>query len=256
MRNSLIMSAISLDALKRRAKTQSRRLLDPQPRPGHYLQPMWGRARDSGGHRGKGARFGERWLWREVGPDYPDGPEDDRRCPYGRPGAVLWVRETWCTERRYDATRPADLPAGAKLHYLADGARPRWAGRVRSPLFLPRQWARWQLTLLDVRLAQLQTLSDADARAEGATPCPYVDGHPRSDSGGCLCHLMDKPMPHVCTFIGRWDELHGPTGSASWFSNPWIWALTFAPRDWSGTQNPAAGPRSCRRGRVDEAPAS
>jgi hypothetical protein len=165
-----------------------------------------------------------------VGPDYPDGPEDDRRCPYGNPGAVLWVREAWCTERRYDTTRPAQLPARARIHYLADGVRPRWAGRTRSPLFMPQRLTRWHLELLDLRLVQLQTLSDADARAEGARPCPYVDGHPNAGPGGCLCHLLDKPMPHVCTFIERWGELHGETGPASWPANPWVWALTFEPR--------------------------
>lgn len=230
MRDSLIMAAISLEALELRTKTQTRRLLHPQPRANHYLQPMWGRSPDSRGRRGKGTRFGERWLWREVGPDYPDGPEDDRRCPLGNPGAVLWVREAWCTERCYDSTRPAALPPRARIHYLAEGVRPRWAGRARSPLFMPRRLTRWHLELVDVRLEHLQAISDADAKAEGAQPCPYVDGHPSAGPGGCLCHLLDEPMPHVCTFTERWDELHGAEGPASWAADPYVWPLTFEPR--------------------------
>lgn len=57
-------------------KTQTRRLVKPQPHPNHVLSPAWGTSPD-------GFEFGAKHLWRENGPDYPDGPEDERRCPYG-----------------------------------------------------------------------------------------------------------------------------------------------------------------------------
>ena len=62
-------------------KTQTRRLVKPQPRPNHYLQPMWGRSPPP-----DPTDFGAPGVWREVGPDYPDGDDDERRCPYGGPG--------------------------------------------------------------------------------------------------------------------------------------------------------------------------
>lgn len=36
-----------------------------------------------------------------------------------------------------------------------------------------------------------------------------------------------RTLPHVCTFIDGWDELHGSKGPASWAANPWTWVITF-----------------------------
>src|SRR5690348_1316393 len=85
----ILFSGPMVRALLAGTKTQTRRILKPQPAHWRYLQPMWGTSPPP-----NPTAFGEPYLWREVGPDYPDSEKDDRRCPYGVPGDRLWVRET------------------------------------------------------------------------------------------------------------------------------------------------------------------
>jgi hypothetical protein len=66
---------------------------------------------------------------------------------------------------------------------------------------LPRWASRLTLEVTDVRVQQLQDISEQDAIAEG------VDSRNH--------------------FMILWDEIHGMVGPKAWGANPWIYALTF-----------------------------
>src|SRR5690348_4127879 len=84
----ILFSAPMVRAILDGRKTQTRRVVKPQLDLGHYLYwqempPLDGKTR-----------------YRRVGADYPDTEKDDGIvCPYGQPGARLWVRETWAVQR-------------------------------------------------------------------------------------------------------------------------------------------------------------
>ena len=59
-------------------KTQTRRVIIPQPKP--YLDYMY---------IGNGKAI-------QCGIDYPDTIDDEVKCPYGGIGDRLWVKETFC----------------------------------------------------------------------------------------------------------------------------------------------------------------
>jgi hypothetical protein len=136
-------------------------------------------------------------------------------CPYGVPGFKLWVKEGWCAGRGYDADPAAglptlaarDIPAGVKIHYLAEGPRPPWAGRIRSPLHMPRAHARIVLGITETRLGRLQDITEEDALAEGIAPAPG--------------------QPAIEAFEGLWAFIHGEDGQKSWAANPMVWAISF-----------------------------
>lgn len=109
-------------------------------------------------------------------------------CPYGRPGDLLYVRETWRTYKTLDHLRPSQIRSGAGIEYTAGGTNVRGEetllgmGKTRTSIHMPRWASRLTLRITDVRVQRLQEISEEDVLAEGA---------------------------------GAWDV------------NPWVWALTF-----------------------------
>jgi hypothetical protein len=121
------------------------------------------------------------------------------RCPYGQPGDQLWVRETVITH--------VSIP---QVHgYAADGCAvtERWQ-KVRNSRFMPRWASRITLEVTDVRVQQVQTISNEDAFAEG---CDF---------------RIAKTPNHVGAFATLWDKINLKRGFG-WYNDPWVWAVTF-----------------------------
>lgn len=126
------------------------------------------------------------------------------------PGDQIWVKELWRTWSDFDHLAPSDLPSMPKIHYMADQNIPRGMGRVRSPMHMPRWASRITLTVTDVRVHRVQSITEADAMAEGVEP------------------ILEPPdggsAPHVAGYRALWDAIHGP---GAWARNDWVVALTF-----------------------------
>jgi hypothetical protein len=204
----IIFSAQMIRALLDGRKTQTRRVLKPQPVGClAWVDPPSG-------------FYPSNKIW--------------SRLPYD-PGDRLWVREAWHTARSLDAKsgkaiEAACLDAGyrhawAPLQYEADGARNNWfrddwpecteAGRYRHAPFMPRWASRLTLIVTDVRVQRLQDISEADARAEGLT---WSDGNPGPMGPTRMVVEARDEFRHL------WNSLHGPE---AWAANPWVVALTF-----------------------------
>jgi hypothetical protein len=133
------------------------------------------------------------------------------RCPYGQPGDLLWVRETWnkCTACNY-----TDRPDG--VLYRADGIRS--AHPWRSSIHMPKWACRIWLRVTDVRVERLQKISTIDAKAEGVDAISMED------------------VPRQATWSQRddfaqlWDRLNAKRGFG-WDVNPWVWIVSFERTD-------------------------
>lgn len=190
-------------------KRMTRRGLSHEPEP----HPI-----DSGRFRWRAGRYG--W-W--AG-DTPPVEEMVAFCPIAVPGDTLYVREPWVTESRYDHLSPAALPPAARVWYLADGAKPDWAGRYRQARFMPRSRSRFDLLVLGVRVERLQDISAEDAVAEGVVPLPLQQGE-----AGCWWSASpEAPELHARSpregFRKLWVSLYGDEG---WDANPWMYSLSF-----------------------------
>lgn len=150
----------------------------------------------------------ETWWVREDHPMLARVP----MCPYGVPGDLLWVRETW-----------AEVPTvcgGTEVVYAADftDGSDRAAGVKYTPsIFMPRWASRLTLRVTDVRVERVREITEDDIRAEG------LDGS----------HLMtDGFGVGIATFDGRahfaelWDTLNAKRGHG-WSVNPWVWVIGF-----------------------------
>lgn len=186
-------------------KTQTRRVVKPQPSP--ELLADYAEIRDRYGS----ARTDAQML------------SDCVPCPYGQPGDRLWVRETFIGARGYDRDPPSRF-GNKPIWYCADGEpdRAQWwqlSDRKRPSIHMPRWASRITLEVTGVRVERLQDISEADARAEGARCVDRATGREV---------MFPDESQHIGSwrlhFREIWESINGP---GSWDANPWVWAIAF-----------------------------
>ncbi|MDR6728950.1 hypothetical protein [Delftia lacustris] len=198
----ILFSAPMVRALLAGTKTQTRRVVKPQPDSTHSGYPYW----NIGGYRASWCRSAE-----DGGPLVPTNP---LLCPYGQPGDRLWVRETFGHFERNENFKP-----GCDVFYRADGdclELEPW----RPSIHIPRWASRILLEITSVRIERLQDISHEDARAEGlecmagAPECGYRNYLDKTS--------QDWTLSPRESFQSLWESINGP---ASWSANPWVWPL-------------------------------
>lgn len=186
----ILFSAPMVRAILDGRKSQTRRIMKPQPDAVLDGEPYW----HIGGYRTR------------IGAKRPFV------CPYGQPGDRLWVRET---------CRAEELPSGLDgVRYLADNAFVpiantseasdawldlAWYGKRASPaspiktvpaIHQPSWASRITLEVVGVRVERLGELSESDALHEG--------------------------VASKAEFIELWKKING-----KWEPEIWIWVLQF-----------------------------
>lgn len=171
-------------------------------------------------------------AWQFMG--YRDGEREvdsvRLRCPYGKPGDRLWVRES--LEQEY-TTADADTPNGCLATYRADSqvvyrnGRPamyEWQRPTLPSIHMPRWASRITLEVTEVRVERLQDISQDDAEMEGIDT---IDSMTCSGDVTQFYTVGDicEPCPRQA-FAELWDSINAKT--YPWESNPWVWAIEFA----------------------------
>ncbi len=146
------------------------------------------------------------------------------KCPYGGYSDLLWVKETWASENRYNHLKPSEIPQTAKIFYLADGGySPFEIGKVRSPLFMPRWASRITREITELRAERLQEITDKDARAEGVEFINKLGYAAWRNYIGGENEPLDSP---IASFQTLWDSLNAKRGYP-WAKNNWVWPIRF-----------------------------
>jgi len=197
----------SVDGIRAGRKTQTRRIVKPQPEG--VEEPEEGFVNCVDGY----CVGRQRYL--AGGPESPHVEVDEiwfpAKCPYGKPGDTLLVAEAWRTEARFDDLKPSELPKDARIHYEADGEKPEWAGRYRNQRFMCNWMCRIRRELTGIRVERVQDISKADVLAEGVTE---RDG----------CPLADVHVGWHEPFAKLWDDTNG---EGAWKRNDWVWVVEF-----------------------------
>jgi hypothetical protein len=177
-------------------------------------------------------------------------------CPYGKPGDQLWVRETWAIADIYDkdsgnqGQMPFELNHGTRgisIWYRAGGEKAyKFAtrGRWRPSIFMPRAASRITLEVTDIRVEQLQDITEEDAIAEGIEPLYSKENI--QTTVGLESYRFGEPVPWtnylwhgrpggtegyssadnaVDSYRSLWDSINGK--KCPWSSNPWVWVVEF-----------------------------
>lgn len=157
-------------------------------------------------------------------------------CPFGGVGDRLWGRETW---------RPVMESGRSFIEYAADNAslpvdRGQLAGQrkvaLRFPgaraevhsenwhpsIFMPRWASRMLDEITEVRIERVQSITDADAIAEG------VESWAASDDGMQMLRELGFAVPTRPRFLFKllWSKING---AESWEANPFAWCISFRP---------------------------
>ena len=187
----ILFSAPMVRAILDGRKTQTRRVVKPQPNVVHAIY--------------NDASIATNLLFRKC---------DQRiHCPYGQPGNRLWVRETWARDDEDGAVMfRADCGLGGDAddwqRGINDGA-PRY--RWRPSIHLPRWASRILLEVIAVRVERLQDISEADALTEGVTfSVPVKPSRAERMARDAYAEL--------------WESING---TGSWDANPWVWVIEF-----------------------------
>ncbi len=111
-----------------------------------------------------------------------------------------------------------------KGRHHKDPQTPAWHKRLGR--FMPRAYARLQLTVTNVRIERLQDISDAEARAEGVShnAIPGCTKVPWGIVG--ISTLQSGFSTPLRAFSGLWNSLHAQPGER-WEDNPWLMVVTF-----------------------------
>lgn len=212
----ILFSAPMVRALLAGTKTQTRRIVKPQPFSVALVA--------SGNHL---------FDYRTDLNDYSRVVPMDKAvtlCPYGAPGDRLWVRETWAVSHALDHLKPREVPKGSGLVYYA--ATENLGGLLKRPsIFMPRWACRITLEVTGVRVERLQAISEGDAIAEGVewNKCPThqtqqsVDAQAMARRIGMAAHY-EAEIDYPGGYRLLWESINGP---ASWDANPWVWVVEF-----------------------------
>lgn len=188
----ILFNAEMVRALLDGQKTQTRRPISPQP---------------------------PRWEWNIHKADRLNVQLDDGkwvRCPTGKPGDLLYVRETF---RLFEGCGCSDHcvcpPTGTPFYRAGDDdGESNW----KPSIHMPRWASRLTLEITDIRVERVQDISEEDAMAEGLKKWPYKNDFAYGYDGGAIDGHGSAPG----AFHALWNSIY-----SNWNDNPWIWVVEF-----------------------------
>lgn len=152
-------------------------------------------------------------------------------CPYGKPGDLLWVRETWT----------GDIFSGSANAFVYKATSPnhrncqeRKLSIWKPSIHMPKAAARIWLQVEEVRVERLQDISEEDAKAEGVKIHSrgnfYLDYVAEAFNTTQFIYRLPSAKQ---SFKTLWElinerrknfiEKHGIT----WIDNPWVWVVKY-----------------------------
>lgn len=193
MEKPILFSTPMVNAIIERRKTQTRRVIKPQPNlvnlknfgysaftPEKHIS-LRGEIIDLG--------YGEVFIKEKY-----------------KKGDILWVRETWAL--------PVDRDGNdAGYQYKADYDGSEW-WKWKPSIFMPKEACRIWLEVINIEPQRLHDISEEDAMAEGISLPNYAEQAIKD---------IKQPEPSEI-FKQLWIKING---EKSWFENPWVWKIEF-----------------------------
>ena len=185
----MIFNAEMVRAILSGQKTQTRRVMKPQP----VLEDAF-----------VGGITKPTWIYKGTAP--PSGWIMHNMCPFGAVGDRIWVRETHHLDQ-YGYTYKADGDWIKEMRESgAFGCDEKWT----PSMHMKRCASRIFLEITNVRVERLNDISEEDAQAEGVSPST---------------HAITPPEAVYRVGFGElWRSIYG---NENWEKNPWVWCISF-----------------------------
>lgn len=201
----ILFSGAMIRAILDGSKTQTRRVITPQPHAGVRRSPF-------------------------VGSGWEDGHGYELRCPWLVDR--LWVREKWGSADGYYQGHEND--AASVVAYAADKQAIQWDAHTprtipawdiaqwnwdvmkwRPSIHMPRWASRISLEIESIRVERLQDITEEDAKAEG------IETWARA----YCSRLPEDELTARAYFELLWNSINRETHP--WESNPFVWMIAF-----------------------------
>ncbi|USD22121.1 hypothetical protein MJO52_03020 [Microbulbifer variabilis] len=196
-------------------KTQTRRLINPQPFNGvsdeEAIKQIGGLPPRLSLHQVINQ------AWRSGCADIP--------CPLGKPDDRLWVRETHHLSHQKKVTYRADYPFNPFNEDECGEDCSMVGEKWRPSIHMPRWASRITLEITAIRIQRIQNISEEDAIAEGVLNSTLQAPPTKT----VMYHCGPWPTP-ICGESARdaygalWESTYGKD---SWDQNPWVWVIEF-----------------------------
>jgi len=186
----ILFSTPMVQAILEGRKTMTRRVIKLQPGHGEYYDEL---------------APGE-YAYISSG-----GISGPYKCPYGNPGDILWVKETFSlfkssfnTQIQYEDGTTDTLRLRVE-DWEKFRIWKRKEGR-HSSLFMFKSMSRIRLLIKSILVERLQDISAEDIKAEG------------------IYYTIDYYASLLQQWQDLWIKINGPE---SWEANPWVWVIKF-----------------------------
>lgn len=188
MEKPILFSTEMVHALLDGKKTQTRRLVKMYKGDEHQL------------------RQNSNWLF------------ENKTCPYGKKGDLLWVRETF---------KKSEFTLNG-FTYKAN-AHPEMPNKGWKPsIYMPKSAARIWLKVTNVRVERLKDISKSSALAEGVFEIEKDEAYK---------DYMKQPGSYagpIGSFFSLWESINGLD---SLIADPWLWVIEFEVVSTTGRDN-------------------
>ena len=175
-------------------KTETRRIMKPQPK----CTDRW-------------CNWGDEWATADASENFE--VVDEWRCPYGKIGDRLWVKETICIY--------PDGNGNPVCVYKATDKKPDtdlWTPSI----FMLRTASRITLKITKIKVEHLQDIDNDGALAEGIEQF-FIDldedAYYDIPIGKNKSIKSDSPVE---AYANLWDSIY-----KNWNDNPWVWVIKF-----------------------------
>lgn len=141
------------------------------------------------------------------------------KCPYGKVGDRLYVRESARVINVRGGSREIDIVYQADGTFKTVRYPERLAPAPKGKLLANgtyREASRITLEITNVRVERLQDISNEDARDEGIEA--FFGGWKNYTDPNVVCQTAKA------SFRTLWESING---TGSWNANPWVWVVEF-----------------------------
>ena len=202
----ILFSTDMVKAILEGRKTQTRRIIKPQPDEGgvSFMKNPPLRWEETTREQWKP------WMWNND-----RGEHISKNCPYGKPGDLLWVRETWA--------KHSTLPGAYEYLERVAGTNLQYQHKWKPSIHMPYEAARIKLIVKRVWVERLNIINWDDATAEGVEQfldpnSPFYENYVDYTGTDLYCYSP------ISSYESLWTKINGPK---SWASNPWVWCVEF-----------------------------
>lgn len=191
-------------------KTQTRRLINPQPDMARHWNPIY-------------VKDEPMYYKDERGMCQLIDEKGKVIYPRYKVGEVVYLKEPYIEDLSMDRVfyryNPADIEEPRAMGYSQEINAPHfWKSKLSMPASVARHFAR----ITAVRAERLQEITDEECLKEGIRfiqdiDCYYFDDHIKKDDG----HYFTTPRSAYAALIDK------TSGRGTWDSNPFVWVYEF-----------------------------